>query len=510
MTSVVDRSKAVHEFLLSPQAYPDQPEHVELKETHISWVYLTERYVYKRKKPVKFEFLDFSTLELRKHFCEQEVSLNQRFSPEVYLGVIPVCVTTSGYQIKPGANVVEWLVKMTRLDETETLESLIQDEGLSTTQIERLAKRLTDFYTAQAPAMLRSDSFLQNLRHHIHANRNDLLIALPQHKALIEYVTNAQLRCLSLNAELFVRRVADGRVVDGHGDLRPEHVYYRRGKPVIIDCIEFNSEYRTNDVIDELSFLAMECDRLGNREIGEMIQEAYLQLSSDNPPPFLAPFYKCYRACVRAKVAGLRSVQSSGEVKSKSKQLAQGYLELAHDYAEVVGPKVIIMVGGLSGTGKSTLASALRDFLSAELLQTDVIRKELFHPDSANGKYTPAGRERVYDAMVSRIQDSVQLSPTVILDGTFSRQSIRHKVLKAADKINAKVLQVQCECPTTIAASRVADRIARGQDESEATPGILDEQASDYEHPITDVHCIRINTTKPPSDQLDLVLSELR
>jgi len=508
MTTAVGHSKAVHEFLLSTQAYPEQTSNVELKETHISWVYLTDRYVYKQKKPVQFEFLDFSTLELRKKFCEQEVALNQRFSPEVYLGVVPVSVNSAGYQLKPGANVVEWLVKMKRLDETTTLENLIQNEQLTRTQIKRLSERLTDFYTGQAPAMLRSNDFLQSLRHNILANRNDLLIALPQKEALVQFVTNAQLRCFSLEAEAFVQRVADGRVVDGHGDLRPEHIYYRLGKPVIIDCIEFNEEYRTNDVIDELAFLAMACDRLGNHEVGKSIEQ--LMSSSEDSQPFLAFFYKCYRACVRAKVAALRATQSVGEAQAQSKQLAQEYLELARSYAERIGPKLVIMVGGLSGTGKSTLAGALRDALSAELMQTDVIRKELFQPNSPNGKYTAEGRERVYDNMVARIKNSLQHSPTLVLDGTFSRQAIRRQVEKFAGEQNARVLQVQCECPRQVAASRVAKRSIEGTDASEATQNMLDWQADDYEPPTQGSECIRVDTTTPQSEHLDRITAKLR
>lgn len=510
MTTAVGHSKAVHEFLLSTQAYPDRPSHVELKETHISWVYLTDRFVYKQKKPVQFQFLDFSTLELRKQFCEQEVALNQRFSPEIYLGVVPVSLVAGHYQLKSGANAVEWLVKMKKLDENNTLENLIRTQQLTPRQIKRLAERLTDFYTGQAPAMLRSNDFVQNLRNHIQANRNDLLIALPQHESLIQFVTNAQLRCLSLETDAFVQRVADGRVVDGHGDLRPEHIYYRRGQPAIIDCIEFNEEYRTNDVIDELAFLAMECDRLGNHDIGQSIEQAYLKSSSDDSQPFLANFYKCYRACVRAKVAALRANQSANNAQAQARQLAQEYLQLARNYAEKMGPKLVIMVGGLSGTGKSTLASALRDVLSAELLQTDVIRQELFQPDSPNGKYTAEGRQRVYDGMVSRIESSLQHSPTVILDGTFSRQATRRKVQKIAKDQNARVLQIQCECPRRLAASRVAQRSVKGADASEATPNMLDWQAGDYEPPTQDSECIHVDTTTPPSEYLDAVTARLR
>ena len=304
MSTMLDHANPVHQFLLSPSSYPEETSEVELKETHISWVYLTDRYVYKQKKPVRFEFLDFSTPEQRKRYCEQEFMLNRRLSPEVYLGVIPVsCDAAGNYHLNQGTNTVEWLVKMKRLDDANTLEHLILNEGLTATHIQHLSRRLTTFYSGQAPAMVRSSEFLRRLNQHAFANRNDLLISLTDAENAIHFATNAQLRCLSMESDYFVQRVADGRVVDGHGDLRPEHIYFHRSKPLIIDCIEFNAEYRTNDVVDELAFLTMECDRLGSKDVGESLLEAYLKEGTDDPKPFLSTFYKCYRACVRAKVS---------------------------------------------------------------------------------------------------------------------------------------------------------------------------------------------------------------
>lgn len=493
----------VHEFLLSPSAYPEKPKQVELKETHISWVYLTDRYVYKQKKPVHFEFLNFSTLERRKQLCEQEVELNRRFSPEVYIDVVPVSVTTGGYQLKRGANVVEWLVRMKKLDESKTLENLIHSDQLTSAHIKSLSTRLTDFYSAQAPAMLRSHDFLQSLRKHILANRNDLLIGLPELEATIHFVTNAQLRCLSLEADYFVQRVADGRVVDGHGDLRPEHVYFRRGQPAIIDCIEFSTEYRTNDVIDELSFLGMECDRLGNHEVGEAIMSDYFAASVDDPKPFLAAFYKCYRACVRAKVAALRATQAKGTEQTMAKQLARDYLELGKNYAKEIGPKLVLMVGGLSGSGKSTLASAIRDSLSAELLQTDVIRKELVAPNSPNGKYTREGRKRVYDRMASRMGSAFERSPTLVLDGTFNIAAARERVAEQAKSLGAILLQVECECPADVAAERIAHRLKEQNDASEATPELLAAQKREREQVLIGEPTLVLDTTMELAELLN-------
>lgn len=532
MNDTVELANSIHQFLLSPAAYPDHPQRVELKETHISWIYLTDRYAYKQKKPVKFEFLDFSTLSQREHYCHQEVTLNKRFSPDVYLGVTPVSRERTGkYRLQPGGEIVEWLVRMVRLDDGTTLENMIHDDRLLPTHVDQLSHTLTNFYAAQAPVMIRSNSFLQQLQHHVDANRNDLLNLLPEHEHMIRFATNAQQRCLALNQNHFLQRVADGRVVDGHGDLRPEHIYFRRSGPCIMDCIEFNPEYRTNDVIDELAFLAMECDRLGRDEIGRAVIDDYLATSSDEPQAFLQTFYRCYRACVRAKVAALRADQTHSRA---SQATAVDYLQLAMRYAEQLSPKLVIMIGGLSGTGKSTLAAALETPLAAQTLRTDVLRNEVLGKSVAdkavssavaanssptedkarrnghqngNGKYSAAARQRVYEAMLDRMSDCLQTSPTLLLDGTFPTRALRQSVIGRAAELGARVLQVQCECPASEARHRIATRISSGDDASEAQPWLLDQQVLNYESMDDMAPLVRINTMQPLTQQVARVLS---
>ena len=326
-------------------------------------------------------------------------------------------------------------------------------------------------------------------------------------------ISNSQLRCLRLESDYFIQRVADGRVVDGHGDLRPDHIYFQRGKPAIIDCIEFNPEYRTNDVVDELAFLTMECDRLGNHDVGESIMNAYLEASNDTPAPFLSSFYRSYRACVRAKVAALRATQEGlpDTTKTAATELAQDYVQLAKRYTAEFGKPIIIMVGGLSGTGKSTLANAVRSTLYGELLQTDVIRNELFTPESSNGKYTAAGRQQVYQAMVDRIANSLSRTPTIVLDGTYSKQTFRQSVYEKANELDATVLQVQCQCAPETAVARIATRLDAGNDHSDATPEVYDSQSESYEEPLDCMPRVTIDTSQIPIDgQVREVISFVR
>lgn len=513
LAAPLDLSSKVHEFLSRADSYSDRPSRVEVKETHISWVYLTDRFAYKQKKPVAFEFLDFSELSQRKFYCDQELKLNRRFSPNVYLRTVPVWVDATGKpSLKRGHEIVEWLVKMVRLDESMTLQSLLEQRRMTPQRIAALSKRLVEIYAEQAPAIMRSDDYLLNLRAHVLANAADLLLAFPRQEAFIQYITNTQLQALTLYSEDFRHRVADGRVVDGHGDLRPEHIYFQRDQPQLIDCVEFSSEYRTNDVVDEVSFLAMECDRLGRPSVGEAILNDYFASTTDRCLASMIAFFKCYRACVRAKVAALRSMQ--GAEKSQVyfwKVLAQSYLDLAQEYTADISQKTILVVGGLSGAGKSTLASQLRDQFAAQLLQTDRVRNDVFSPATvAEEKYTDASRRNIYRELLDRATSAFKLSPTVILDGTFAQQDIRHSVVDVASVEGAQVVQIQCECPVAVAKERIAKRLAEVSSDSEATPALVDEQIAQYEPPLESFPTIHVDTTAASKQPFDKLVRLLR
>ena len=517
--TIADHPHRVHEFLLSAAAHPANSSPVAVKETHISWVYITDRYVYKQKKPVRFDFLDFSTLAQRKHFCEQEVELNRRFSPGVYLGAVPVTQSADGtFQIRKGHKPVEWLVKMKRLDDRLTLENLIRRNQLKASQVSLMSQHLAKMYCDQAPEILRSSDFLSRLLHHVQANASDLLKCVPNFERLVRFSANAQSGYLNEAEVVFNRRVADGRIVDGHGDLRPEHIYLQNGQPRIIDCIEFNTEYRVNDVVDELAFLAMECERLGAPQVGTDVISAYLSRSADHPPTLLLQFYKCYRACVRAKIAALRAAQEPEP--QPWFELTHTYLDLAERYAQTIACRRVLIVGGKSGTGKSTLSRSLQKRLSATLLQTDVVRRELFASTSNDSRYTPENRKLVYDHMLRQAEQCVASSPTLILDGTFYSSDLRQRAFQLGQRLGAKVLQIQCECPLDTALSRIADRQRQSPDESEATAtlrprmvklrSICRQQQLTYEQPSSDMPIVFVDTTTSVAEQMETVLGALR
>ena len=514
-------SRAVVEFLSRPEIYPDRPSHVQRVETHISWVFLTDRFAYKLKKTVRFDFLDFSTPERRRAACEQEVRINQRLAPDVYLGVVPL--TTDRRErlcLGNGGTVVDWLVQMRRLPAEQALDRRIADGRITPEEVAELSDRLIDFYQHLPPLDTRTDVYIRSIETHVAANRRELLQSEHGLDApLIKRVHTAQLRLLRLAPELLATRVCDGRIVEGHGDLRPEHIYFRPS-PVVIDGIEFNDEFRRLDVLDELSFLAMECAYLGAEWIGNQVVRDYCHAADDHPPELLLRFYESYRACVRAKVAALRARQVT-DAASRAALLASAarYLQLADRYVADSGPPLLIVVYGLSGTGKTVLADELAEQLGSDVLRTDALRRELWGDSSPaeqlvgfnEQRYSPENRERVYEEMLRRAERLLQAGVSVILDGTFLSAESRGRAFELALEHAAETLFVHCHCPPEVARQRVVDRAAAGGSLSEIRPEHLAEQqlAVEAESEIHELPTCEIDTTTSLPEMTQAVFARL-
>jgi aminoglycoside phosphotransferase family enzyme len=290
-------------FLRCPEAYPEGTSRVEVNETHLSWVFLTDRYAYKLKKPVRCDFVDYSTLESRRVTCDDEVRLNRRLAASVYIGVVPLTVLADGrLSLGEPGEICDWLVKMHRLPADRMLDRVLAAGTLTVEDASRVGELLAAFYrTAPVVTMAGSDR-RRNLAQEIHLNRQEL--ARPEYHLqvdVVEHVAAAELAFLDNNSTVFDARVEAGRIVEAHGDLRPEHICLEG--PVIIDCLEFSCALRTLDVASELAFLWLECERLGASEVGRTVFDKYCELSGDRPPASLVDFYKGWHACTRARIA---------------------------------------------------------------------------------------------------------------------------------------------------------------------------------------------------------------
>jgi len=503
-------------WLRQPEVYPDQPEDVECVETHISWVFLTRRYAFKLKKPVRFDFLDYRTPELRRAACEAEVTLNTRLAPDVYLGVQPVAQKPSGaYVLGAGGEVVDYLVKMRRLPEARRLDILIERQEITEDEVQAVAQWLSSFYEQAPPLTLRPEEYLEELDHHVRDNRKVLLDAVaPELASLVRRLSQVQLEVIKLQPELLTDRVRDGRIIDGHGDLRPEHVYLV-GPPAVIDCIEFSDEFRTLDVADELCFFAMECDRLGADGLARSVLQHIFRHIGDQPDQRLLRFYKCYRACVRAKVAALRSEQQARSESGDTLRLEEQYLELAEKYVRDEHPPRLIVVCGAMGTGKSTLAAALSEELGIEVLRTDALRRQEFgaseeDPGFEGGVYRPELRDAVYQRLFSQAGELLARGESVLLDGSFLSADHRRAAARLAERSKAgSFLLIHCRCPREVAKGRIAERRREGEDVSEARPELLERQLEEADLPTAAEGALLIDTTESLKAQVQAVLVRL-
>lgn len=289
-------------FLSSPGAYAGRPD-VAVVESSMSWVFLAGPLAFKMKKPIRRPFLDYTSLAARRRCCEQEVALNRRLAPDIYHGIVPLTETADGLRLGGDGRLVETLVEMRRLAPADMLDERIARGTVSAEEIDRVALRLAGFYAGLAPAESDPDAYVRRIRRYVVETLEALRdTAPPELRPAAEESCRQQLALLDRRSGLFHERVRAGRIVDGHGDLRPEHVYLPE-PPQIIDCLEFRRELRLIDPADELSFLALECERLGGEGIGNAIRDRCLAAMGDAVPKPLLRFHTSYRACLRARMA---------------------------------------------------------------------------------------------------------------------------------------------------------------------------------------------------------------
>lgn len=500
--------------LRQPANLPRQTTTVDLKETHISVVVLADDRVYKLKKHLKFPFVDYTTLEKRKAACEEEVRLNRRLAPQVYLGVLPVTRTERGYQLGGDGDVVDYCVEMQRLPEDRMLDRLLVEEAAGPEDRQRLLKLLVAFHeTADRDPVADAHNTPDAITAHVQGN----LDVLEHHRQLPGHcfgrIRSSQLQYIALHRDLLTSRIRQGKICDGHGDLRPEHVCLI-DPPVIYDCVEFSKEFRAGDVISEISFLAMECDFLHAKQWGSSLIPEYLALTNDPCPETLPSFYKAYRACVRAKVEMLRAEQEANPDASQIAMSRAGqYAQLASFYASEFHKPLLLITVGISGSGKSHLARRLEKLLGLTWLRTDAIRQELAgrrDPDAKfrEGIYSAEMTARTYEQLFAQATELLKDANTVLLDGTFTAGEYRDRARKMANELGLPVWFLYLDLPVEVAIHRVGARREAGDDISDAAPTLPTEQHFSLAAEAVDLNdpdVIRLDATQP----IDKILSQV-
>jgi aminoglycoside phosphotransferase family enzyme/predicted kinase len=472
------------EVLSDPAAYPYPVDRVQVRQTHISVVFLAGPFAYKIKKPVNLGFLDFSTLDRRHHFCEEEVRLNRRLAPEVYLGIVPVSRIGVEVKMEGQGEAVEWAVKMKRLPEEATLEKRLQRGQVDVGLLRALARKVASFHARaeggeHISAFGRYEVVARNARENFEQ-------AAPQVGTTVSQTVFERLRELTEEALIRLRPLIEGRAERGvprdtHGDLHLDHVYlFPESTPpadlVIIDCIEFNERFRFADPVSDMAFLAMDLCFHRQRDLARAFAEEYFRASGNEEGRALLPFYMAYRAAVRGKVEGFELLEKEIPEAERSAALAKARAHwlLALGEWETLGQRpCLVLVGGLPGTGKSTLAQGLAERADFRVIRSDLVRKELAGLSAGEparspfekGIYAPAWSERTYAECLCQAEKLLFDGKRVIVDASFGEEKRRQAFLQTAARLAVPVVFLLCQADQEVARRRL---VCRRDDASDA------------------------------------------
>jgi aminoglycoside phosphotransferase family enzyme/predicted kinase len=458
--------------LLSPSAYPHDAVSPELRQTHISYLLFAGDYVYKLKKPVNFGFLDFSTLEKRRHYCEEEVRLNRRLCSDTYLGVVAVGLRDGSAVLEATDDIVDYAVKMRRLPDGGMMTPLLERGQIDQQAVGELARRIAAFHrdaeqndeidTVGGLATVKANWQENFEQTEPYIGRTITRSQLDDVRAFVENVVEG-------NPELFERRRLEGRIRDCHGDLRSDAVCFLPESGIcIFDCIEFNERFRYSDVAADIAFLAMDLEFRGRHDLSDVLMTNYVAASQDGTLPMLMPFYKCYRAYVRGKVDGYQIDQPEIDraQRREAGDVAARYFELAQRYATQLSPYTLFITVGVTGSGKSYIANALAARIGAALLSSDITRKRLVGVDTVErhwepfeqGIYAPDVTERTYEALLTEAGEWLARGKPVVLDASFLKREHRERALRHAFEADAGFVAIECDVDDATVLERLSER----------------------------------------------------
>lgn len=485
-------------FLSSPEAHDGAP--VEVVETHSACVFLSGEHAYKLKRQVRYDFLDFSTLDRRREACEAEVRLNRRTAPRIYLRAAPVTRDAAGrLAIDGGGDPVEWLVVMRRFDEDGLLDRLAARGALPLSLVPPLAGAVARMH---ADADIRPDhGGAAGMSWVVDRNAivfDELAAVLPPDTAA--RVTDASRRAIARHAALLEARREGGRVRQCHGDLHLRNVVLDRGELLIFDAIEFNDRIACTDVLYDLAFLVMDLLRSGLPAHASAVVNRYLDVRDEHDGLALMPLFLSARAAVRAKVTAIEAgLAHDPDQQTRDRALARVYLDDAETFLRPVAPR-LVAIGGHSGTGKSTLAARLAPGLGAApgalVLRSDVLRKRLFGmaPEARLGPdgYTAAVSASTYADLDARAGTALDAGWSVIADARFADAAARAAIEKVARDRGVSFDGLWLDAAPDVLRARVE---ARGSDASDADRAVVDRQLA---RPIGPVAWTRIDAGESP------------
>ncbi|MDX2303099.1 MAG: AAA family ATPase [Microscillaceae bacterium] len=463
------------DFLGQAQSYPEKPDEVQLIQTHASVIALTDQFAYKLKKSVNFGFLDFSTLAQRHSACLEELRLNRRLSKGIYQDVIPIYWDGSRLDFEPiEGEIVNYAVKMRRMQESGFLVNLIQKPDFKLQQMDLLVEKLCDFYQSQEPrpevlAWGTPEKLSVSIRDNLKSMQEFVGFTVPIWAC--EIITEKQELFLNHRQGLLLKRIDEGKIQDCHGDLRSEHIYLENDQVHIFDCIEFNESFRFIDQLNDLAFLLMDLEYRGHYDIAHYFAQKIIPKLEEDLVTELLDFYKIYRAAVRGKVNSLKAQEHeiAPKIQEESIQKARHYYQWALKYAVLGSMPTIIAVLGGTATGKSTLSRTLSEFLPIKHLNSDLIRKTLAGVDPFERTpleevprvYSEEMSRKTYEKLLEEGLATVRQEGIVILDATFRQKELMEILHQTTRAAHIRLILVQTTAPEEVIKARLKSREAQ-------------------------------------------------
>jgi hypothetical protein len=495
------------EGLLVRAAYTHPVAQLQLKQTHISWIVLTGRYAYKVKKPVRYAFIDASTLERRHFLCDEELRLNRRFAPDLYLDVVPI--VRDGDQLKVGGHgdPVEFAVRMHEFDPSQELAAQLAEDKVTTQEINAFAAQIAKAHLRAAVA-IEKDQFgtFKKIQAAMLANFVLLQTHLgsPADLELLGRLASWNAESLARLEPLIHSRRQAGMVRECHGDLHARNIVRWRQQWLPFDCLEFDPELRWVDVMSDGAFLFMDLMSRHRADLAHEFLSRYLEVTGDYEGLRLLPLYAAYLALVRAKVDALGADTAGPDERQALEARLAERLATAVRFMAAESPALVIM-HGVTASGKSWLSERLVSVLHAVRIRSDLERKRL--AGVGEGDYSAAMRQRTYDRLLVCAECALDGARNVIIDATFLDASHREMFQALALRRRCRFLIVSCVSDAATLETRLATRARSNLDPSEATQAVLDQQLR-YHQPLTAeelLHAVQVDTGRPDSADAGLM-----
>ncbi|RNC65284.1 MAG: kinase [Desulfuromonadales bacterium] len=511
--------------LLNASAYPDHTESVELIQTHVSYIFLTDRYVYKVKKPVDFGFLNFSTLDRRRFYCDEEVRLNRRLCPDIYLGVAQVRETLEGASFFGNGRVIDYAVKMKRLPAERMLDRMLRENRVTETHIRAVARAVGLFHqVAERGEEIDAGGSLATIRANWEENFQqarlfrDITISGRDAQLIEAWVE----RFMSEHADQFHQRVNGGFIRDCDGDIHMENICLRDEENVcIFDCIEFNTRFRHGDTAADIAFLLMDFDYHLRPDFSRIFLDEYIGITGDSEATAVLDFYKVYRAFIRGKVESMRlqDPQIPEEEKVAARERAGRYLRLARGYVlRGALRRSLVITCGPTGSGKSFLARELALELGVAMASSDVVRKELAGLEPTDrraeafgeGIYAEEATARTYGALLDRAEAALSAGQSIIIDATFRRRSDRRPFTVLAKSQGVPLVIIHATCPEETVRERLDARMNDSREPSDGRWEIYLRQRDEFEPPgEREGAVITVDTSQLAAEMADTILGAM-